>query len=77
MQPGQRVVLSRNARYWRKSADGMKLPFIDQLVLEIVPEQTAGMLRLEAGNLDLLQSELRPDDSRVHEGRSKRELEGD
>ena len=59
---GQRVVLSRNERYWRKSADGMKLPFIDQLILEIVPEQTAGMVRLEAGNLDLLQSELRPDD---------------
>jgi peptide/nickel transport system substrate-binding protein len=61
-QTGQRVVLSRNERYWRKSADGTNLPFIDQLILEIVPEQTAGMLRLESGNLDMLQSELRPDD---------------
>jgi len=61
-ETGQRVVLSRNERYWRKAADGTKLPFIDQLILEIVPEQTAGMLRLESGNLDMLQSELRPDD---------------
>jgi len=61
-QPGQRIVLARNPRYWRKTADGGSLPYLDRLVLEIVPEQNAGMLRLEAGALDMLQSELRPDD---------------
>jgi len=61
-QPGQRIVLARNPRYWRKTPDGGSLPYLDRLVLEIVPEQNAGMLRLEAGALDMLQSELRPDD---------------
>ena len=61
-QPGQRIVLARNPRYWRKAADGGALPYLDRLVLEIVPEQNAGMLRLQAGALDMLQSELRPDD---------------
>jgi peptide/nickel transport system substrate-binding protein len=61
-EPGQRVVLSRNPHYWRKAADGTMLPYLDRLVLEIVPEQNAGMIRLDAGNVDLLQSELRPDD---------------
>jgi peptide/nickel transport system substrate-binding protein len=60
--PGQRVVLARNPRYWRKAEDGTALPYLDRLVLEIVPEQNAGMLRLESGTLDMLQSELRPDD---------------
>jgi peptide/nickel transport system substrate-binding protein len=61
-EPGQRVVLARNPRYWRKTADGVSLPYLDRLVLEIVPEQNAGMIRLQAGALDMLQSELRPDD---------------
>ena len=61
-QPGQRIVLARNPHYWRKAADGRALPYLDRLVLEIVPEENAGMLRLEAGALDMLQSELRPDD---------------
>jgi peptide/nickel transport system substrate-binding protein len=61
-QPGQRVVLSRNPRYWRKGRDDAPLPYLDRLVLEIIPEQNAGMLRLEAGSIDMLQSELRPED---------------
>jgi peptide/nickel transport system substrate-binding protein len=61
-EPGQRVVLARNPHYWRKAPDGATLPYLDRLVLEVVPEQNAGMLRLEAGTLDMLQSELRPDD---------------
>ena len=61
-EPGQRLVLSRNERYWRQAPDGTALPYVDRLILEIVPEQNAGMLRLEAGTLDMLQSELRPDD---------------
>ena len=61
-QPGQRVVLARNPRYWRKAADGSALPYLDRVVLEVVPEQNAGMLRLQAGSLDMLQNEVRPED---------------
>lgn len=59
---GERVVLERNPRYWRTAADGTPLPYLDRLVLEIVPEQNAAMLRLQAGTIDLTQNELRPED---------------
>ena len=61
-QPGQRLVFDRNPRYWRKAADGTPLPYLDRLVLEIVPDQNAELLRLQSGATDLTQGELRPDD---------------
>jgi peptide/nickel transport system substrate-binding protein len=60
--PGQRLVLERNPRYWRKAADGGALPYLDRLVIEIVPDQNAELLRLTSGNIDLTQNELRPED---------------
>jgi peptide/nickel transport system substrate-binding protein len=61
-QPGQRIVLDRNPRYWRTAPDGGALPYLDQLVLEIVPDQNAELLRLQSGDIDLTQSELRAED---------------
>jgi peptide/nickel transport system substrate-binding protein len=61
-QPGQRLVFERNSRYWRKDDDGGALPYLDRIVLEIVPDQNAEILRLTSGNIDMTQSELRPDD---------------
>ena len=61
-QPGQRVVLDRNPRYWRTAADGMTLPYLDRVVLQIVPEQNAELLRIQSGETDLTSSELRPED---------------
>ena len=60
--PGQRIVLDRNPRYWRKAADGTQLPYLDRIVLQVVPDQDAELLRLESGDIDMTQSELRPDD---------------
>lgn len=60
--PGQRVVLDRNARYWRRAEIGDPLPYLDRIVLEIVPEQNAELLRLQSGATDLTSSELRPED---------------
>jgi peptide/nickel transport system substrate-binding protein len=60
--PGQRIVLDRNPRYWRKASDGTQLPYLDRIVLQVVPDQDAELLRLQSGDSDLTQSELRPDD---------------
>ena len=60
--PGQRIVLDRNPRYWRTAPDGGALPYLDRLVLEIVPDQNAELLRLQSGATDLTHSELRSDD---------------
>ena len=61
-QPGQRLVFDRNPRYWRTAPNGDALPYLDRLVIEIVPDQNAELLRLQSGASDLTHSELRSDD---------------
>jgi peptide/nickel transport system substrate-binding protein len=61
-QPGQRLVFDRNQKYWRKAENGDALPYLDRLVLELVPDQNAELLRLQSGSTDLTHSELRSDD---------------
>lgn len=61
-EPGQRLVFERNPHYWRKAGDGTALPYLDQIVLEIVPDQNAQMLRVQSGAVDMPQDALRPDD---------------
>jgi peptide/nickel transport system substrate-binding protein len=61
-KPGERLVFDRNPTYWRTGGDGQKLPYLDRLVLQFIPEQNAELLALQAGTTDLTQSELRADD---------------
>jgi peptide/nickel transport system substrate-binding protein len=60
--PGQRLVFARNPHYWKRDEEGRALPYLDRLTVAIVPDQNAEMLRLEAGEADLVTAELRPDD---------------
>ena len=48
-EPGQRLTFVRNPRYWRKAGDGTALPYLDEVVLEIVPDQSAELVRLQSG----------------------------
>ena len=59
--PGQRLVFNRNPRYFRKAADGAQLPYLDGLTIEIIPDQNAELLRLEAGQIDMMTSEIAPE----------------
>ena len=62
--PGQRLVFDRNPRYFRKSPDdhsGGPLPYLDRLTVEIIPDQNAEQLRLEAGQIDTMSTEIAPD----------------
>ena len=59
--PGQRLVFARNPHYFLKAADGASLPYLDRLVIEIIPDQNASILRLEAGQLDMMTTEISPD----------------
>jgi peptide/nickel transport system substrate-binding protein len=61
-EPGQRLVFDRNPRYWKKDAAGLQLPYADQVVLEVVPDQNAELLRLQSGQVDMLQQQIRPED---------------
>jgi len=59
--PGQRLVFARNPHYWRKAADGTPLPYLDKLTVEIIPDQNAELLRLQAGQLDATVRPLGPE----------------
>jgi peptide/nickel transport system substrate-binding protein len=61
-QPGQRLVFVRNPRYWRVDNNGRRLPVLDKLTLEIVPDQNAEVLALQTGKADFTQTEVRPED---------------
>jgi len=60
-EPGQRIVFVRNPHYFVKAPDGTALPYLDRLVVEIIPDQTAEMLRLESGQLDMMTSQISPE----------------
>jgi len=60
--PGQRLIFTRNPHYFGKAPDGGPLPYLDRVTMEVVPEQDAQMLRLDAGQIDVLDSNVRPED---------------
>jgi len=59
--PGQRVLLRRNPYYWKFTGEGERLPYLDGIAYEIVPDASARMLRFRSGELDIL-SPLSPED---------------
>ena len=59
--PGQRLVFERNPHYFGRAADGTALPYLDRLVVDVIPDQSAELLRLESGQLDMMTSEISPD----------------
>jgi peptide/nickel transport system substrate-binding protein len=61
-EPGQRLSFARNPHYWRRDAEGQALPYLDGLVIEIVPDQNAELLGLQSGRLDMTQQHLRAED---------------
>ncbi|HYE87827.1 MAG TPA: ABC transporter substrate-binding protein, partial [Vicinamibacterales bacterium] len=60
--PGQRLVFDRNPHYFGRDAAGIQLPYLDQVILEVVPDMNAELVRLQSGQLDTLQQQLRPED---------------
>ena len=52
--PGERVVLERNPRYWKKDAAGNPLPYLDRVVYLIVPNLATSLLKFQAGETDIL-----------------------
>jgi peptide/nickel transport system substrate-binding protein len=59
---GERLVFTRNTHYFKRDARGVPLPYLDRLVLDIVPDQDAELVRLQAGQLDTPYSAIRPSD---------------
>ena len=51
--PGERVTLKRNPHYWKRDAAGSPLPYLEKLVVEVVPDANAAVTRLSEGGLDI------------------------
>ncbi|MBS1787361.1 MAG: ABC transporter substrate-binding protein [Acidobacteria bacterium] len=51
--PGERVTLKRNPFYWKKDAAGTALPYLDQLMVEVVSDANHAISQLRQGSLDV------------------------
>jgi peptide/nickel transport system substrate-binding protein len=61
-EAGQRLTFERNPHYWRRDDSGVALPYLDSVVLEIVPDQNTELLRLQTGAIDMTAQQLRAED---------------
>jgi len=46
---GQNIVLERNPYYWKVDPEGWQLPYLDELLLRIVPDDNQRLLRFASG----------------------------
>jgi peptide/nickel transport system substrate-binding protein len=53
-KPGSSVLLKRNPNYWKKDAQGRRLPYLDSIHLDIQSNRDVEMLRFKRGELDLI-----------------------
>jgi peptide/nickel transport system substrate-binding protein len=51
---GQRGVFVRNPHYWRLDAQGQRLPYLDTVLMTIVQDQKAQVLKFKAGEIDAM-----------------------
>jgi len=58
--PSQRLVYKRNTDYWRKDANGVTLPYIEEMILRIIPEENTKLLMFKNGDVESYN--LRPED---------------
>jgi peptide/nickel transport system substrate-binding protein len=54
--PGQRIELERNPHYWRVDAAGGRLPYLDELVFQVVASPEAEVMLFSAGEIDVISS---------------------
>lgn len=49
------MVLERNKFYWHTAPDGQKLPYLDAIKFQIIPDDATRILKLRAGELDIVE----------------------
>jgi peptide/nickel transport system substrate-binding protein len=58
--PSRRLVFKRNPDYWKKDSNGLSVPFFEEQVVQILPDQNTQYLVFKSGKLDSYSS--RPED---------------
>jgi peptide/nickel transport system substrate-binding protein len=57
---GQRLVFARNGDYWRKDSKGVSVPYYDETIARIIPDENTQLLLFKNGNIESYG--LRPED---------------
>jgi peptide/nickel transport system substrate-binding protein len=58
--PGQRLVYKRNPDYWRKDANGLSIPYMEEMIIRIIPEENTQLLLFKNSQIESYR--LRPED---------------
>jgi peptide/nickel transport system substrate-binding protein len=53
--PGQRMVLERNANYWKTDSTGTQLPYLADLTFLFVPTEDAQVIKFQGGETQVLE----------------------
>ena len=51
-EPSQRVILKRNPHYWRTDTAGNRLPYLERVIILIVPNIDVSLLKFQEGETD-------------------------
>ncbi|MCL2066105.1 MAG: ABC transporter substrate-binding protein [Treponema sp.] len=57
---GQRLVYKRNPDYWRRDANGLSIPYVEENIVRIIPEENTQLLLFRDGQTESYR--LRPED---------------
>lgn len=68
--PGEKTVLTRNPHYFGFDQNNQRLPYLNELVFLIVPDQDAADLKFRSGELDGLNN-VKPENYRWYEDHQK------
>jgi peptide/nickel transport system substrate-binding protein len=52
--PSQRVVFRRNPYYWRQDAQGQQMPYVEQVIWQIVESTDNSLMEFRSGGLDMV-----------------------
>ena len=63
--PGEKVVLERNPYWIGVDAKGQRLPYLDELVFLIVPDQNTAAIKFQAGEVDAIDN-VKPEDYKTY-----------
>jgi peptide/nickel transport system substrate-binding protein len=58
--PSQRLVFKRNPNYWDKDSAGLSIPYLEENIVQILPDQNTQYLVFKQGNLETYSA--RPED---------------
>ncbi|MBE1603683.1 ABC transporter substrate-binding protein [Actinopolymorpha pittospori] len=58
LEGGNRLVLERNPYYWKTDPKGSQLPYLDEVVIEVIETPDVGVLKASRGELSILSDQF-------------------